>query len=332
MSGLLHVAAAWKAITGGSFLHTRDGARRAITLMYHEVLPDKVNIPCWLVVKQSAFEKQMRWLKRHFNVVDLDTAANLLENGTRAHSNEKPLAIVTFDDGYAGNLSCVLPIMRSLQLPFTVYIATRATMDGRRYWYDDIACALMDSGRRTQEINSSQGTITFEHGTDGNSRRWDRINQILTSFKRLPVEERELAAKALGGCCAFPEYRMLKAEEVSRMAGDSLVSIGNHTHTHDLLNQLNDEEARLSIVRAQEILRNLTGVAPVHFSYPNGNRTCDLDRLVEELGFRTAVGTTFGAWLSKTSRYNIPRLSVGRFDSLWKFRFRALLAVFAAAS
>lgn len=332
MSALRHARACWDATFGGSLPRVRGGPRQAIALMYHEVLPDDVDIPSWMVVKQSAFEHQMCWLREHFNVVDLETVVDQFEGHSRAQPSDKPLAIVTFDDGYAGNLSCVLPIMRSLQLPFVVYVATRATRERRRFWYDEVASALMNPDKPIHRINTSRGTLTFRYGSDSQSRRWDRINSILTIVKRLPAQEREALAQAIEGKRAFSEYRMLTADEVATLSRDALVSIGNHTHTHDLLDQIDIEQARSSIVRAQEVLSDLTGMAPRHFSYPNGNHSGELEELVKSLGFRTAVATTFGVWRDKTSKYRIPRLSVGRFDSLWKFRLRALLAVTTTVS
>ena len=74
-------------------------ARRTI-LMYHRVAEDPMD-PYSLCVAPDRFEAQLRMICQSADVVTLD---QLGEKGSR------PRVVLTFDDGYADNLSAALPI------------------------------------------------------------------------------------------------------------------------------------------------------------------------------------------------------------------------------
>ena len=303
-----------------------------LVLMYHEVLPDSVDLPSWLVVRESAFLAQMTWLRKHFEVVSPDAALARLRSSAASTPAHRPLAIVTFDDGYAGNLNCVLPIMRQLELPFTVYVATVALQSDRRFWHDDLTCALLKHGRGSLDIQTSQGLVRFKPTFGLADWRWTRVNTVLDAVKRLPLHERCSIADSLDGRRLWPELRMLRRTELLRLSRDPLVSIGNHTQSHELLDQLSPEEARSTILAAQRELTECAGTVPRHFCYPNGNYLPETLQVVRELGFATATTTVPGIWTDPSRALEIPRMSVGRFDTLARFRQRALGLAMARSS
>lgn len=107
-----------------------------IVLMYHEVLPDEVNLPAWTVVKESVFRWQMSYLQKNFDIVSIDEALKRINQ--KNLNIKRPFAVITFDDGYRGNFDIVLPIMELMGLPFTIYVATKAIVEENLYWYDQI--------------------------------------------------------------------------------------------------------------------------------------------------------------------------------------------------
>jgi peptidoglycan/xylan/chitin deacetylase (PgdA/CDA1 family) len=292
--------------------------------MYHEVLPDRVDIPSWLIARESVFVEQIKWLREQFDVVDLDTALSHLSPDSRSPRSTMPMAVITFDDGYAGNFEIVYPIMRSLSLPFTVYVASAPLHSGERFWHDDLSCALLSRGWRPLTIATSRGPMHYRPRLGSASRRWSAVDLFLRSVKALPLAERCDIARNLNGRSLAPELRMLRPAELAAMSRDPLVTVGNHTHRHDLLDQLPIDEASRTIGEAQTALANVTGSTPRHFCYPNGNTSPATIELVRSSGFATAVTTTHGCWMDPGARFEIPRLSVGRFDSIGRFRQRAM--------
>ena len=303
----------------------------AVVLMYHEVLPDELDLPLWSIVRESAFRAQMAYLQQHYEVVSMDTALARMSGGEDdSHSSSPTMVVITFDDGYAGNLNCAGSILREFGLPFTVYIATAKVESGGCHWYDEISTALMTLGRGSLRIATSRGSLAYSGRYYLPDRRWAAIHRILTALKEISPEERELIATRLPKPDAKSPLRMLTPAEVTTLAAEPLATVGCHTHDHDLLDRMPTEQARASIARAQELLYNWTGYHPSHFSYPNGNYSLPVVELVREFGFASAVTTCHRAWTRRDDRHKIPRIGIGRFDNLNLFRAK-VAGLFAMA-
>ena len=299
----------------------RLGGNRGFILMYHEVLPSEGStIPAWTVVRAEEYKKQMQLLKRHFDVVTLDEAKVRLSGTGKA---ERPFVVVTFDDGYSGNLHTVLPIMKAYELPFTVYVATKAIKDGSLYWYDQLI-NLMTLPTDTSVpllLNNREQVFRIEScGSD--NQRWQSMQLLLSSLKTLDEHDRERAVDDFMGTqpTLTSELRMLTPEELGELAADSLVNIECHTHAHELLDQLSDERVLSSVSAANELIKQWTGRAPRHFAYPNGNTDDRVIKLINTAGFETAVTTVDRHCAENDNLLALPRIGVGRFDNLNIFK------------
>ena len=102
-------------------------------LAYHDVggpRPGEVNLPTGL------FRDQVAGLAEAGSVVSLDEAAEALAPGRPL---ERPLVVLTFDDGTAGFVDHALPVLVELGLPVTLYVATAWVEQGRSFWDDGTA-------------------------------------------------------------------------------------------------------------------------------------------------------------------------------------------------
>lgn len=301
-----------------SFTINRMPSSSGVVLMYHEVLPDVVNLPSWLIVRESDYIWQLDWLRKHFDVVNIDEAINRAGGNVVAN---RPFAVISFDDGYSGNLHTVSPIMESMGLPFIVYLATQAVVEGEPYWYDQIINLLSlpediyidDSlGMNFSVLIPKRATCMF---------RWKQVQLLLCSLKRLPFPQRKEVVDGImrkySGVKAVTS--MLTSPEVRRLSFSSCATIGSHTHGHELLDQLEVHEVEKTINIANEYIKRLAGYCPQHFAYPNGNYNNEVLRVLKRLDFKTAVTTLPGILTEKTDLLQIPRLSVGRFDTRYQF-------------
>ena len=123
---------------------------KGVALMYHEVLPDLEGPAAWTVVRESSFKEQMLYLKEYFDIVTIDEA---LTKASSVKDTGRPYALVTFDDGYKGNLTCMLPMIEELQIPVTVYISTHAVETGTVYWYDKVIPLLDRADELTLDLS-----------------------------------------------------------------------------------------------------------------------------------------------------------------------------------
>ena len=69
-----------------------------------------------------------------------------------------------------------------------------------------------------------------------------------------------------------------------RQANESdLLSIGGHSHTHAILSYLTPDQLSFEIDTSLDLLAVNSGVAPTHYSYPEGLSHCFSDQVITKL-------------------------------------------------
>src|SRR6185369_2209446 len=82
------------------------------------------------------FERQIRWLQSRFRMLTLREA----EEAATAGSPLRDCGVlITFDDGYIDNYQVAFPILRSLGVQGTFFLATSYIGTARAPWWDSIA-------------------------------------------------------------------------------------------------------------------------------------------------------------------------------------------------
>lgn len=315
-------------ISNERFLDLSRGAMagKVLVLMYHEVGPDDADIEAWTVVRRSDFERQMEYLRANFEVVSLAEAV-----ASSVSRSGKPRAVVTFDDGYAGNRRHMLPVMDSLGLPVSIFVATGAVVTGLPYWYDRIINGLQGKGPVKVDLGGfSLGTFAMNR-TKG-ADNWSEIERLLRALKSLAPSTRDEAVArvmaSLEGGPGWEGYRLehLGADDIREMAGNALVSFGAHSHCHNLLTQLGTDEVRESVLTSKRLLEEWTGKEVCHFAYPSGAYDERVKKVLEDCGFACALATRGRPWEGEP-RFEIPRVGVGRYDSLDLFKIKVTNAL-----
>lgn len=201
------------------------GAHGISILMYHEVLPDTMDIPYWHVVREAEFCRQMEYLAAHCTVLSIDKALAGLEAGRNEDAGPRPRVVITFDDGYRGNFDTALPILEQHGLPFVVYAATSRIESGGRYWYDDFAHYLLVSRQKKIAIPTSSGDIVFSQARLPASRVWASVDACLTAAKALPAGERDDLATRLHTLAKPSPLQMMTPEQIGAMAAQDRKSV-----------------------------------------------------------------------------------------------------------
>jgi peptidoglycan/xylan/chitin deacetylase (PgdA/CDA1 family) len=106
----------------------------ALVLCYHNVVAPGNDTAgeASLHLARDRFERQMRWLAAHYQVVTLRELVDRLAVGRSLGT----LAAVTFDDGYAGVYTHALPILDRLGLPASVFLVAEAVGTAAAFAWD----------------------------------------------------------------------------------------------------------------------------------------------------------------------------------------------------
>jgi peptidoglycan/xylan/chitin deacetylase (PgdA/CDA1 family) len=317
----VYTVASWEPILRAQ--RARKLRNGIVVLMYHEVAPDDHDIEAWTVVKQSDFVKQMNYLRTMFKVVSLGEALRLMEH---VDDIQEPTVVITFDDGYSGNKRIVLPIIKSMNIPVTIFVSTRAVQDQIVYWYDRLIHALQND--RVINIDLRHISLnTYCINRVKGAENWAEIQRLLTDLKTLQPTLREITVKnledehnSLGA--VFYHLAPLTIDDVRESAGCPLVTIGAHSHCHNILTQLSDEETAKSILTSKTILESWIDRPVTSFAYPNGNYNDMVVKSLRECGFKCSLTTVARPWKKEESNFTIPRMGIGRYDSLDYFKIK----------
>ncbi len=145
----------------------RQGRAPVMVLFYHRIADDRAN--AW-TARNAMFARQIRWLKRHFELVSLAEA----QRRVRAARNDRPAVAITFDDGYADNCTRALPLLIDEGIPCTYFVATRHILTGMPFPHDvargqPLAPNTPEQIRELAEAGIEMGVHTRTHADLGDA-------------------------------------------------------------------------------------------------------------------------------------------------------------------
>ncbi len=109
-----------------------NGSAPIIVVFYHRVADEH---PSPWSISTRRFARQIEWLRQNFNLVSLEEAQTRIEGGF----NERPVASITFDDGYADNCAFALPLLIRQRVPFTYFVSVHHVQHGEPFAHDVVA-------------------------------------------------------------------------------------------------------------------------------------------------------------------------------------------------
>lgn len=253
-----------------------------------------------------------------YEIISLDEAVTRLNSGYSQHR----YAVLTFDDGYRDNLKVAYPILKELQAPFTVFVASGLVDRDTELWWLALERMIVEN----DEIN-----FTPDGKTNGVACRTDTEKddcfQMIADFISSEVSEKEqraiirsLADRYGVDLAELADQQVMTWDEVRQLESDPLVTIGAHTHHHFALARLSSEAAREDIQQGIDRLETELGQRPKHFAYPYGKAHAvseSVADILREMGFSSAATTLPGVLQSVNARdlMMLPRVSLnGRFQ------------------
>ena len=99
------------------------------------------------------------------------------------------------------------------------------------------------------------------------------------------------------------------------------MTIGNHSHSHEYLIDWNDEEIKSDLKTSIEIFKKELGYSPVIFSYPFGEYSTSLKKIVSDLNFKFAFGQHSGVIDSTKNFLELPRFPINeKYGEIKRFK------------
>jgi peptidoglycan/xylan/chitin deacetylase (PgdA/CDA1 family) len=236
-----------------------------VVLAYHRVgVPQGDDDPDLWSATQEQLSEQIRFLRKHFDVVAPSEIPAVVRSGSGHH------AAITFDDGYRDNYELALPVLSAHGVRAGFFITAEYIGGGRLSWWDEIA-ALMRNGRR-RELPASEW---LPKPLDLAGDRAGATRTAIELYKLLPRDRARAFLEYLRD--ALGDGEPMRADTERFMSWDMVrdlhaagMEIGGHTLSHPVLAGLSGSEQWHEIAGCAERLEAEVGTAMRIFSYPVG--------------------------------------------------------------
>jgi len=277
--------------------------QRIFILLYHKV---EYKAPPFfgVAIRPDVFEKQIRFLKQYYKIVDL---ADLNQPGQIDQACPTDLIVITFDDGYRDNYTHAFPILKKYNVPATFFLATDYIGNNQLLWHDKLSWILYTAVSEKKKLIKSEFSPELIRKVErffaaDSSGRVSILPSIVALLKAYSAREREEAIKRLAEACGVNTWPgdedrpMLSWEEVREMSVHG-VSFGSHTMSHPVLSTIPMSEVQREIGESKRIIEKQIQKPVTTFAYPYGKQedyTDEITKILIDEGFEYACTTTVG--------------------------------------
>ena len=284
-----------KAYDHGFTPSSRDGYRPLI-VGYHRVVEDyhseaQVEMPSMLTSREM-FERHLDCIGRSFTFVSLDEIGDRLLNGLPF---DRPVAAITFDDGYQDVYEIALPILERKGIPAAMFVVT--DLVGRPSWqihdqlYHLVAKAFAHWDDPRQQMFGLLTDLGLPaHNLTRRAAVSDPMIAVSTLLPGLPQADiRRLMAglESSVGNGFHDMPRTVTWEQVHDMRRRGF-TIGSHTRSHVSLPTESDATIGAELNESKRELESRLGERVDHFAYPGGYFTNTVVEAVARAGYRFA--------------------------------------------
>lgn len=265
---------------------------------YHRVVEDyaasvKGYMPPMLISRRT-LEQHLDLLGRYCRFLSLD------ELGARFDSGEpfdKPVAVITFDDGYRDVYDHAFPLLKRKGIPSAVFVVTDLIGTSRVQVYDKLYLLIVRAFSTWRSVPGDLARLLDRLGISLPEPKISRdpYTAMRSLFTGLPQAELYRVIEALEAEVqveesALKELRACNWEMLAEMhrAG---ITIGSHTRTHALLTNESRQKVADETAVSRQTLATRLGTSIQHFAYPDGQFDPAAVKLVADAGYRWAYTT-----------------------------------------
>lgn len=231
---------------------------------------------------------------------------------------------VCFDDGERSFYELAVPVLRSMQVPATLFVSPRVLAGGGNYWFQEIRYLRRQPGDAAikQEIAALLGCPEAEIEPFG-------VNALLKSLRLDAIWRVIDGLKARHNLPPSPPCNAT-LDELVALSRDPLITVGAHTMGHPILQNEAGSDAEREIRQSVDALAKLLSQPIRYFAYPNGARGLDYgpreQALLRASGVTLAFATDTGYFSRASDPLAIPRAALEPGDSQVRIQGKLWLA------
>ena len=263
------------------FIGSRTGVGQSpLTIGYHRIVENfqysaKFSISPQLT-STHVFEKQLDWIGKNYEFVSLDDLVTAFKNG----KSRKPVAAITFDDGYSDVYHNALPILVRKGIPAAAFVVSDLVGTSRLLVHDELYLLMdqiLDSGESMlnlcfdslylPEPRLAEVRQLFQSVSDP----FQATRAILGFFSQLEINLllENLREKFTVNDAVLQEFELMDWEMLRSMVSQG-ITVGSHSKSHALLAHHSPEVVKEELEGSRRTLEQHLGLTIRHLAYPDG--------------------------------------------------------------
>ena len=276
------------------------------------------HLPADMQISEVRLERILRWFAGRFTLTTVGEGWRAVRSGAA----RKSLVALSMDDGYKDNRAVMLPVLRRVGAPATVYLESRPLDERRVNWSHkyfwllsrmDFA-ALASSYRELTRDPGIGAAIETALTRSGHDPRY-HVKRAL-KYEADPADRDRvvdaLFAAAGGDERALCDELYMTWGEARELAAAG-VELGGHTVNHVILSRCDRAGAEREIAEGARSIRAALGAPLPSFAYPWGRRwdfNAESAALVKQAGFESAVTMHAGVNVAGSEPTGLRRLAI----------------------
>ena len=244
--------------------------KKIAVLNLHRVSADPS--PYWPPMRPQLFEELLKYLAYYFDV------RSLREIGEK--QGKKPIAVLSFDDGYYDFADHALPLLKRYSMPANLNVIPQCAETGRPIWnvrlYDFLAAApkklidQIDLEGFDQKLASDDEASKVRFGI--------AVSKFLKTRPRAEREDLFRSVELMIQDHQVPGTRMLTTGELRQISAD--VEIGAHSYSHESMGFEPQRFFEEDLEKCCEYFRTKLEIPLDIYAFPNGSyRNEQIDHL-----------------------------------------------------
>ncbi|MEO6231587.1 MAG: polysaccharide deacetylase family protein [Ferruginibacter sp.] len=289
---------------------------KASILLFHRV--HAVRDVMWDPMDPKRFEYVLKFVKKNYTILPL---LEILD--TNIKSNKKPLAAITFDDGYRDFIEYSMPIMDRLKIPSSMYVVTDCITNDRPTWTFEVDYLFFNTKKLQINWNTDTSILPVEFRKSKFVNKKEMIAfcfQFKQFIKKIPEQNRLDLIEDLFNSfddVVIPTGLMMNWKEVNEIISAG-VEVGSHTVTHPPLATLSEAQMDKELQMSREEFFKNTGVNPRVISYPVGSYNEQVKNAAVKAGYDYGLAVNHKKFnLNTRDKFEIPRIELYN-EPFWK--------------
>lgn len=250
----------------------------------------------------------------NYNFVSM---AELIDMARGGFAYPKHWVHLTFDDGYANNITLILPFLKSIGIPFTVFISSNHIALSERFYTYRLRCALLHT-KKPVHIEGTDLTLSAEAMPQERKVFYKKVRD----YFKVASKKEMLSLMAYIDSLLDDEWHhynslyqgdaVLTEEELKQLSREELITIGSHNHNHLRLNaSFTEDEIIFEMENSMKWLKEKLALPySLTYAYPSGTKSDFSDKtiaLCRQSGYKLGF-TTLHQYVDKsTDPFAIPR-------------------------